>query len=305
MKIFTYVDEKARKYSNNYQPFKDSIVIVIFNFLFLLLIALLSLYFGNSNLLLIGLLAVCVAIILEVINFTSKRNIDLSCLVLNDNRLMVIRVNPLVKEEDLTELITNYNKATLKKSRKLTTLLKDEDFINYLLENIENLYQFEIVEIANIYDKKLSDKKIVINCDLYDLKYKVIKKNCKLTILNVYTRQSEIYKYIEEYKPQKKSIYKINKNNAKMLKTLYKKNISDFEFWLITSFVFYLFIIIFKLLVPYIAPIPFYALIITFSLVLSCYDRTVDANYEGSKKPQIYIKLAIALFMFSLLLFFL
>lgn len=305
MKIFTYVDEKARKYSNNYQPFKDSIVIVIFNFLFLLLIALLSLYFGNSNLLLIGLLAVCVAIILEVINFTSKRNIDLSCLVLNDNRLMVIRVNPLVKEEDLTELITNYNKATLKKNRKLTTLLKDEDFINYLLENIENLYQFEIVEIANIYDKKLSDKKIVINCDLYDLKYKVIKKNCKLTILNVYTRQSEIYKYIEEYKPQKKSIYKINKNNAKMLKTLYKKNISDFEFWLITSFVFYLFIIIFKLLVPYIAPIPFYALIITFSLVLSCYDRTVDANYEGSKKPQIYIKLAIALFMFSLLLFFL
>lgn len=305
MKIFTYVDEKARKYSNNYQPFKDSIVIVIFNFLFLLLIALLSLYFGNSNLLLIGLLAVCVAIILEVINFTSKRNIDLSCLVLNDNRLMVIRVNPLVKEEDLTELITNYNKATLKKSRKLTTLLKDEDFINYLLENIENLYQFEIVEIANIYDKKLSDKKIVINCDLYDLKYKVIKKNCKLTILNVYTRQSEIYKYIEEYKPQKKSIYKINKNNAKMLKTLYKKNISDFEFWLITSFVFYLFIIIFKLLVPYIAPIPFYALIITFSLVLSCYDRTVDANYEGSKKPQIYIKLAIALFMLSLLLFFL
>lgn len=305
MKIFTYVDEKARKYSNNYQPFKDSIVIVIFNFLFLLLIALLSLYFGNSNLLLIGLLAVCVAIILEVINFTSKRNIDLSCLVLNDNRLMVIRVNPLVKEEDLTELITNYNKATLKKSRKLTTLLKDEDFINYLLENIENLYQFEIVEIANIYDKKLSDKKIVINCDLYDLKYKVIKKNCKLTILNVYTRQSEIYKYIEEYKPQKKSIYKINKNNAKMLKTLYKKNISDFEFWLITSFVFYLFIIIFKLLVPYIAPIPFYALIITFSLVLSCYDKTVDTNYEGSKKPQIYIKLAIALFMFSLLLFFL
>lgn len=305
MKIFTYVDEKARKYSNNYQPFKDSIVIVIFNFLFLLLIALLSLYFGNSNLLLIGLLAVCVAIILEVINFTSKRNIDLSCLVLNDNRLMVIRVNPLVKEEDLTELITNYNKATLKKSRKLTTLLKDEDFINYLLENIENLYQFEIVEIANIYDKKLSDKKIVINCDLYDLKYKVIKKNCKLTILNVYTRQSEIYKYIEEYKPQKKSIYKINKNNAKMLKTLYKKNISDFEFWLITSFVFYLFIIIFKLLVPYIAPIPFYALIITFSLVLSCYDRTVDTNYEGSKKPQIYIKLAIALFMLSLLLFFL
>lgn len=305
MKIFTYVDEKARKYSNNYQPFKDSIVIVIFNFLFLLLIALLSLYFGNSNLLLIGLLAVCVAIILEVINFTSKRNIDLSCLVLNDNRLMVIRVNPLVKEEDLTELITNYNKATLKKNRKLTTLLKEEDFINYLLENIENLYQFEIVEIANIYDKKLSDKKIVINCDLYDLKYKVIKKNCKLTILNVYTRQSEIYKYIEEYKPQKKSIYKINKNNAKMLKTLYKKNISDFEFWLITSFVFYLFIIIFKLLVPYIAPIPFYALIITFSLVLSCYDRTIDTNYEGSKKPQIYIKLAIALFMFSLLLFFL
>lgn len=305
MKIFTYVDEKARKYSNNYQPFKDSTIIVVFNFLFLLLIALLSLYFNNSNLLLIGLLGVCVAIILEVINFTSKRNIDLSCLVLNDNRLMVIRVNSLVKEEDLTELITNYNKATLKKSRKLTTLLKDEDFINYLLENIENLYQFEIVEIANIYDKKLSDKKIVINCDLYDLKYKVIKKNCKLTILNVYTRQSEIYKYIEEYKPQKKSIYKINKNNAKMLKTLYKKNISDFEFWLITSFVFYLFIIIFKLLVPYIAPIPFYALIITFSLVLSCYDRTVDTNYEGSKKPQIYIKLAIALFMFSLLLFFL
>lgn len=305
MKIFTYVDEKARKYSNNYQPFKDSIVIVIFNFLFLLLIALLSLYFGNSNLLLIGLLAVCVAIILEVINFTSKRNIDLSCLVLNDNRLMVIRVNPLVKEEDLTELITNYNKATLKKSRKLTTLLKYEDFINYLLENIENLYQFEIVEIANIYDKKLSDKKIVINCDLYDLKYKVIKKNCKLTILNVYTRQSEIYKYIEEYKPPKKSIYKISKNNEKVLKELYKKNIGDFEFWLITSFVFYLFIILFKILVPYIAPIPFYALIITFSLVLSCYDRTIDTNYEGSKKPQIYIKLAIALFMFSLLLFFL
>lgn len=305
MKIFTYVDEKARKYSNNYQPFKDSIVIVIFNFLFLLLIALLSLYFGNSNLLLIGLLAVCVAIILEVINFTSKRNIDLSCLVLNDNRLMVIRVNPLVKEEDLTELITNYNKATLKKSRKLTTLLKDEDFINYLLENIENLYQFEIVEIANIYDKKLSDKKIVINCDLYDLKYKVIKKNCKLTILNVYTRQSEIYKYIEEYKPPKKSIYKISKNNEKVLKELYKKNIGDFEFWLITSFVFYLFIILFKILVPYIAPIPFYALIITFSLVLSCYDRTIDTNYEGSRKPQIYIKLAIALFMFSLLLFFL
>lgn len=305
MKIFTYVDEKARKYRNNYQPFKDSIFIVVFNLLLLLFIALLSLYFNNSNLLLIGFLGVCVAIILEVINFTSKRNIDLSCLVLNDNRLMVIRVNPLVKEKDLTELITNYNKATLKKSRKLTTLLKDEDFINYLLENIERLYQFEIVEIANIYDKKLTDKKIVINCDLYDLKYKVIKKNCKLTILNVYTRQSEIYKYIEEYKPQKKSIYKINKNNEKMLKTLYKKNISDFEFWLITSFVFYLFIIIFKLLVPYIAPIPFYALIITFSLVLSCYDRTVDTNYEGSKKPQIYIKLAIALFMFSLLLFFL
>ncbi len=305
MKIFTYVDEKARKYRNNYQPFKDSTFIVVFNLLLLLLIALLSLYFNNSNLLLIGFLGVCVVIILEVINFTSKRNIDLSCLVIKDNRLLVIRVNPLVKEEDLMELVTDYNKTTLKKSRKLATLLKDEDFINYLLENIESLYQFEIVEIANIYDKKLTDKKIVINCDLYDLKYRVIKKKCKLTILNVYTRQTEVYKYIEEYKPQKKSIYKINKNNEKMLKTLYKKNISDFEFWLITSFVFYLFIIIFKLLVPYIAPIPFYALIITFSLVLSCYDRTVDTNYEGSKKPQIYIKLAIALFMFSLLLFFL
>lgn len=305
MKIFTYVDEKARKYRNNYQPFKDSIFIVVFNLLLLLLIALLSLYFNNSNLLLIGFLGVCVVIILEVINFTSKRNIDLSCLVIKDNRLLVIRVNPLVKEEDLMELVTDYNKTTLKKSRKLATLLKDEDFINYLLEDIESLYQFEIVEIANIYDKKLTDKKIVINCDLYDLKYRVIKKKCKLTILNVYTRQTEVYKYIEEYKPPKKSIYKISKNNEKVLKELYKKNISDFEFWLITSFVFYLFIIIFKLLVPYIAPIPFYALIITFSLVLSCYDRTVDTNYEGSKKPQIYIKLAIALFMFSLLLFFL
>ena len=305
MKIFTYVDEKARRYRNNYQPFKDSIFIVVFNLLLLLFIALVSLYFNNSNLLLIGFLGISVAIILEVINFTSKRNIDLSCLVIKDNRLLVIRVNPLVKEEDLMELVTDYNKTILKKSRKLATLLKDEDFINYLLENIESLYQFEIVEIANIYDKKLTDKKIVINCDLYDLKYRVIKKKCKLTILNVYTRQTEVYKYIEEYKPQKKSIYKINKNNEKMLKTLYKKNISDFEFWLITSFVFYLFIIIFKLLVPYIAPIPFYALIITFSLVLSCYDRTFDTNYEGSKKPQIYIKLAIALFMFSLLLFFL
>lgn len=305
MKIFTYVDEKARRYRNNYQPFKDSIFIVVFNLLLLLFIALVSLYFNNSNLLLIGFLGISVAIILEVINFTSKRNIDLSCLVIKDNLLLVIKVNPLVKEEELMELVTDYNKTILKKSSKLTTLLKDEDFINYLLENIESLYQFEIVEIANIYDKKLTDKKIVINCDLYDLKYKVIKKNCELTILNVYTRQSEVYKYIEEYKPQKKSIYKINKNNEKMLKTLYKKNISDFEFWLITSLVFYLFIIIFKLLVPYIAPIPFYALIITFSLVLSCYDRTVDTNYEGSKKPQIYIKLAIALFMFSLLLFFL
>ena len=111
MKIFTYVDEKARRYRNNYQPFKDSIFIVVFNLLLLLFIALVSLYFNNSNLLLIGFLGISVAIILEVINFTSKRNIDLSCLVIKDTLLLVIKVNPLVKEEELMELVTDYNKT--------------------------------------------------------------------------------------------------------------------------------------------------------------------------------------------------
>lgn len=299
MKIFSYVDEKAKNYGNNYQPLKDSILIIISNFLILLLIAFISFFLNNEKVLLIGLLLDCVIVILEVINFTSKRNIDLSCLILKEGKLLIIKVNPLVKKKDLDILITNYNKENLKKNKKLVLLLKDENFINYLLKNSSNIYQFEIVEIADIYQKKLTNKKIEITCDLYNLRYKVIKKNCRITILNAYTRQTEIYKYIKDY--NNKTIYKIDKENEEKLKEAYKKNISDFKFWLITSFVFYLFILIFKIMIPYIATIPFYALIITFVLVLSCYDRTVDTNYGGSKEPQIYIKLAIALFMISLL----
>lgn len=299
MKIFSYVDEKAKKYGNNYQPLKDSILIIISNFLILLLIAFISFFLNNEKVLLIGLLLDCVIVILEVINFTSKRNIDLSCLILKEGKLLIIKVNPLVKKKDLDILITNYNKENLKKNKELVLLLKDENFINYLLKNSSNIYQFEIVEIADIYQKKLTNKKIEITCDLYNLRYKVIKKNCKITILNAYTRQTEIYKYIKDY--NNKTIYKIDKENEEKLKEAYKKNISDFKFWLITSFVFYLFIIIFKIIIPYIVTIPFYALTITFVLVLSCYDRTVDTNYGGSKEPQIYIKLAIALFMISLL----
>ena len=96
----------------------------------------------------------------------------------------------------------------------------------------------------------------------------------------------------------------INKVNKKRYDDLFVKNIKNLEFWLLCSLVFTFLIIIFKLTIPFICTIPFYAEIMTFALTLSCYDSANDTNYVGSSKPQNYIKIAIASFIASLLVCF-
>ena len=96
----------------------------------------------------------------------------------------------------------------------------------------------------------------------------------------------------------------INKVNKKRYDDLFVKNIKNLEFWLLCSLVFTFLIIIFKLTIPFICTIPFYAEIMTFALTLSCYDPANDTNYAGSNKPQNYIKIAIASFIVSLLVCF-
>ena len=89
------------------------------------------------------------------------------------------------------------------------------------------------------------------------------------------------------------------KHFKKRYDDLFVKNIKNLEFWLLCSLVFTFLIIIFKLTIPFICTIPFYAEIMTFALTLSCYDPANDTNYVGSSKPQNYIKIAIASFIVS------
>ena len=182
--------------------------------------------------------------------------------------------------------------------------MQDDKFITYLIDNIDNIDEFEIVRVLNIYSKENRDKKITLTCDLYDLKNKIIRYNTKVTILNAYSRQTEVYKFIKNYKNQDKYNMDINKVNKKRYDDLFVKNIKNLEFWLLCSLVFAFLIIIFKLTIPFICTIPFYAEIMTFALTLSCYDPANDTNYVGSSKPQNYIKIAIASFIVSLLVCF-
>lgn len=301
MKIFPYNDVKAKKYGNSYEPLKDSVIIIIVGVLLLTFSSIISFKYNLLILTIITLVILIVGVILATISFTSKRNIDLSALVIDDDKLLIIKVNPLAKKKDLDNLKDKYMKKTRKSINKL---MQDDKFITYLIDNIDNIDEFEIVRVLNIYSKEISDKKITLTCDLYDLKNKIIRYNTKVTILNAYSRQTEVYKYIKNYKNQDKYNMDINKVNKKRYDNLFVKNIKNLEFWLLCSLVFTFLIIIFKLTIPFICTIPFYAEIMTFALTLSCYDPANDTNYVGSSKPQNYIKIAIASFILSLLVCF-
>lgn len=301
MKIFPYNDVKAKKYGNSYEPLKDSVIIIIVGILLLTFSSIISFKYNLLILTIITLVILIVGVILATISFTSKRNIDLSALVIDDDNLLIIKVNPLAKKKDLDNLKDKYMKKTKKSINKL---MQDDKFITYLIDNIDNIDEFEIVRVLNIYSKEIRDKKITLTCDLYDLKNKIIKYSRKVTILNAYSRQTEVYKFIKNYKNQDKYNIDINKVNKKRYDDLFVKNIKNLEFWLLCSLVFTFLIIIFKLTIPFICTIPFYAEIMTFALTLSCYDPANDTNYVGSSKPQNYIKIAIASFIVSLLVCF-
>lgn len=301
MKIFPYNDVKAKKYGNSYEPLKDSVIIIIVGILLLTFSSIISFKYNLLILTIITLVILIVGVILATISFTSKRNIDLSALVIDDDNLLIIKVNPLAKKKDLDNLKDKYMKKTRKSINKL---MQDDKFITYLIDNIDNIDEFEIVRVLNIYSKEIRDKKITLTCDLYDLKNKIIKYSRKVTILNAYSRQTEVYKFIKNYKNQDKYNMDINKVNKKRYDDLFVKNIKNLEFWLLCSLVFTFLIIIFKLTIPFICTIPFYAEIMTFALTLSCYDSANDTNYVGSSKPQNYIKIAIASFIVSLLVCF-
>lgn len=301
MKIFPYNDVKAKKYGNSYEPLKDSVIIIIVGILLLTFSSIISFKYNLLILTIITLVILIVGVILATISFTSKRNIDLSALVIDDDKLLIIKVNPLAKKKDLDNLKDRYMKKTRKSINKL---MQDDKFITYLIDNIDNIDEFEIVRVLNIYSKEIRNKKITLTCDLYDLKNKIIKYSRKVTILNAYSRQTEVYKFIKNYKNQDKYNMDINKVNKKRYDDLFVKNIKNLEFWLLCSLVFTFLIIIFKLTIPFICTIPFYAEIMTFALTLSCYDPANDNNYVGSSKPQNYIKIAIASFIVSLLVCF-
>lgn len=301
MKIFPYNDVKAKKYGNSYEPLKDSVIIIIVGVLLLIFSSIISFKYNLLILTIITLVILIVGVILATISFTSKRNIDLSALVIDDDKLLIIKVNPLAKKKDLDNLKDKYMKKTRKSINKL---MQDDKFITYLIDNIDSIDEFEIVRVLNIYSKETRDKKITLTCDLYDLKNKIIKYSRKVTILNAYSRQTEVYKFIKNYKNQDKYNMDINKVNKKRYDDLFVKNIKNLEFWLLCSLVFTFLIIIFKLTIPFICTIPFYAEIMTFALTLSCYDPANDTNYVGSSKPQNYIKIAIASFIVSLLVCF-
>ena len=301
MKIFPYNNVKAKKYGNSYEPLKDSVIIIIVGILLLTFSSIISFKYNLLILTIITLVILIVGVILATISFTSKRNIDLSALVIDDDKLLIIKVNPLAKKKDLDNLKDKYMKKTRKSINKL---MQDDKFITYLIDNIDNIDEFEIVRVLNIYSKEIRDKKITLTCDLYDLKNKIIKYSRKVTILNAYSRQTEVYKFIKNYKNQDKYNMDINKVNKKRYDDLFVKNIKNLEFWLLCSLVFTFLIIIFKLTIPFICTIPFYAEIMTFALTLSCYDPANDTNYVGSSKPQNYIKIAIASFIASLLVCF-
>lgn len=301
MKIFPYNDIKAKKYGNSYEPLKDSVIIIIVGVLLLTFSSIISFKYNLLILTIITLVILIVGVILATISFTSKRNIDLSALVIDDDKLLIIKVNPLAKKKDLDNLKDKYMKKTRKSINKL---MQDDKFITYLIDNIDNIDEFEIIRVLNIYSKEIRDKKITLTCDLYDLKNKIIKHSRKVTILNAYSRQTEVYKFIKNYKNQDKYNMDINKVNKKRYDDLFVKNIKNLEFWLLCSLVFTFLIIIFKLTIPFICTIPFYAEIMTFALTLSCYDSANDTNYVGSSKPQNYIKIAIASFIVSLLVCF-
>lgn len=301
MKIFPYNNVKAKKYGNSYEPLKDSVIIIIVGVLLLTFSSIISFKYNLLILTIITLVILIVGVILATISFTSKRNIDLSALVIDDDKLLIIKVNPLAKKKDLDNLKDKYMKKTRKSINKL---MQDDKFITYLIDNIDNIDEFEIIRVLNIYSKEIRDKKITLTCDLYDLKNKIIKYSRKVTILNAYSRQTEVYKFIKNYKNQDKYNMDINKVNKKRYDDLFVKNIKNLEFWLLCSLVFTFLIIIFKLTIPFICTIPFYAEIMTFALTLSCYDSANDTNYVGSSKPQNYIKIAIASFIVSLLVCF-
>ena len=301
MKIFPYNDVKAKKYGNSYEPLKDSVIIIIVGILLLTFSSIISFKYNLLILTIITLVILIVGVILATISFTSKRNIDLSALVIDDDKLLIIKVNPLAKKKDLDNLKDKYMKKTRKSINKL---MQDDKFITYLIDNIDNIDEFEIIRVLNIYSEEIRDKKITLTCDLYDLKNKIIKYSRKVTILNAYSRQTEVYKFIKNYKNQDKYNMDINKVNKKRYDDLFVKNIKNLEFWLLCSLVFTFLIIIFKLTIPFICTIPFYAEIMTFALTLSCYDPANDTNYVGSSKPQNYIKIAIASFIVSLLVCF-
>ena len=301
MKIFPYNNVKAKKYGNSYEPLKYSVIIIIVGVLLLTFNSIISFKYNLLILTIITLVILIVGVILATISFTSKRNIDLSALVIDDDNLLIIKVNPLAKKKDLDNLKDKYMKKTRKSINKL---MQDDKFITYLIDNIDNIDEFEIVRVLNIYSKEIRDKKITLTCDLYDLKNKIIKYSRKVTILNAYSRQTEVYKFIKNYKNQDKYNMDINKVNKKRYDDLFVKNIKNLEFWLLCSLVFTFLIIIFKLTIPFICTIPFYAEIMTFALTLSCYDPANDTNYVGSSKPQNYIKIAIASFIVSLLVCF-
>ena len=77
MKVFTYNKVKAKKYGNTYAPLKNSIVIIIVGVLLLTVSSIISFKYDLLMLTVITIVVLIIGIILAVINFTSKINLDL------------------------------------------------------------------------------------------------------------------------------------------------------------------------------------------------------------------------------------
>lgn len=131
MKIFPYNDVKAKKYGNSYEPLKDSVIIIIVGILLLIFSSIISFEYNLLILTIITLVILIVGVILATIGFTSKRNIDLSALVIDDNKLLIIKVNPLAKKKDLDNLKDKYNMDINKVNKKR--------YDDLFVKNIKNL----------------------------------------------------------------------------------------------------------------------------------------------------------------------
>lgn len=316
MKIYNFDKTIAKKNNNLFHPIKDTLIIILLTLLLFSIGCLLSFFFNNPILLYFALVALILIPTLKVPNYINKKDASLMSIVQNENEIILIKNNNLTDKTGilyLTQLVSKlvdndliYFDTSLSIMNEVIEelayhqqLMKNESFIKYIIDHIDEITGFEIYKILEINDIKKNKKSFKVNCNVFDLQNNLEFKNKTFKIFNIYEKYQDLYNQLNNYK----TITNINStiDTAKIdeYKQTYSKYSKLCNQWSIISIYLLIMQIITELFKFPITSILFYCVLVSSLIIIMFVEPLKNTNIDGKSDFKKYLVISIIIIILS------